>query len=87
MIRSTVHADGVVLCDRFDGSWRITTSAGTVYVLDLDHQVVRRLPGAVDQVLMPLVAMRRDAELIELVQLRPVKIGRSMKMVVTGAAE
>jgi hypothetical protein len=62
-------------------------SAGTVYVLDLDHQVVRRLPGAVDQVLMPLVAMRRDAEFIELVQLRPVKIGRSMKMVVTGAAE
>lgn len=34
-----------------------------------------------------LVAMRRDAAFIELIQLRPVKIGRSMKMVVTGAAE
>ena len=40
-------------------------SGGTVYFLDLDHQVVQRLPGAVDQVLMPLVGMRRDAEFIE----------------------
>lgn len=68
------HPSGLVLCPACDaGQWVVTTHSGSHYLVDLDREVVLRVPDP-DRT-APATSLRRDTEEIPLLWMSQVRLG------------
>ena len=65
------------LMDCTDGAYLVTTAAST-YLIDLDRKVIRRAPRTQDA---EGSLLRRDEELVTLLELRECTVGKRMELI------